>query len=269
MDRLYESLPERHDLEADLETKLAQQTVLELQPEDALGTLDRIFRIKAPGRQATPIRSGMTFWTSRQTDFRSLMQKNQDVFDPTIFVEYFCGPRNTYAIVWSLLPGGPPKPEQPTEPIKLVRLCKTSELCSPDGTLPPNAGQLLVGQALKQVPNAVEVKRTGVFKQKLGIVLGLDDLIPADDHLGAASLFDEPARSRLEFATGDGRAGTEEWNSLDELEKSDKRAMYGLTKTLLSDVQRPTAVSPQLQWAWRTLIAAMATDSEEKNQGDG
>lgn len=262
LDLLLGQLPEREALAQSLENELGGGGPVELDPHRAYQLLQNIWRVKPPGRRWTPpagVNNFQSFSLNRQREFKKRFStRNKQRVSPTIFVEYFCGPRWTYAIVWSVKRPGVAIPGEtiPEGPF-LIRVYSTTQFYDATGDQPAeDLGSTLFDSVLDVVTSAVEAKAGGPFEKWLGIA------VAHDDHLTLTPLPNlefTVKRSYLEPADLNTQLQTREveWNSLDELRNSEWACDYIL-------LQRLSDARPSFQqlrgakpWAIRQLDRAM------------
>ncbi|UCC28849.1 MAG: hypothetical protein JSU86_11680 [Phycisphaerales bacterium] len=234
---LLRQLPEREALAQDLENELGADRLVELDPPRAYELLQDIWKVKSPKRRWSPpagVNDLQSFSLNRQREFkRRFSTRNKQRVSPTIFIEYFCGHRWTYAIAWSVKRPGVAIPGEtiPEGPF-LIRVCSSTQFYGATGDRPADdLGNVLFDSVLDVVTRAVEAEAGGSFEKWLGVALA------HDDHLTLAplpSLEFTNRRSYLEPADLDTQLQTREveWSSLDELRSSEWACDYILVRRL-------------------------------------
>ncbi len=240
----------RAQIERELESRLSGSDG-KLENAEAFAILKQVWRAKGV-RAVSPGEDDLaSFSKSRQRKLRSNMTKRRLV--PTVFVEYFCGPGNVYAVVFSVAPtsSGVAIPEGAW----LVRLCTIDDL-STEAAL----GDRLILAVLSKVPLAGGSPFGSPFSGRLGIILGLDTLLSSV--LTPELSMSQPHGSYLEQSgelTTD--ASNLAWSSLDELRKSDQMGDFALVHNLVASRNADKGASrdelPTLLWVWRTLSDAI------------
>ena len=170
-DRLLLEYSDRLGLEARLASRLSSDSAVPLQPDQAVQFLIEIWNIKnkdtAPA--APDNLRALTRTIRRLRGFSAKgRDRGHDSPIPTVFVEYFCGPQSTFAIVWSTTETDS-LTDSSVEGPTLVQLGATSDLISG-----ADVGALLLDPVFDRVPEAVEPQLFGSFQDVLGVLLALD-----------------------------------------------------------------------------------------------
>lgn len=169
--------------------------------------------------------------------------------DATVFVEYFSGIQSIYAVAWSV---GLNQDSVSTGPF-LIRLCSNNDLTQASGQANQGLGALLLRPVLELLPDALQSDEDP-FLGKLGIVIAIDDLLPARDALLQLSIFGAPMSSLLELDDNPGVTDFGSWNSLAELGsirggyKGDCAARHALLSGARADDLRPGSGSSPAVW---------------------
>jgi hypothetical protein len=172
-----------------------------LTADEAFGLLSSIWEAKGAAIAAEDLNA---LTQSIRDNLPPRLRGKNDTVAPTVFCEYFVGPEEAFAIVWSAVPegtveGGP----------ALLRLGLSAELNEEN----PALGEIVLTKVFDEVSGAIRAVRT--FDKQLGIVLALDEPLEGIDVL---SLSFAMRKSRLRPA-GEAEQRLElEWDQLADLE---------------------------------------------------
>ncbi|UCF32251.1 MAG: hypothetical protein JSV78_07930 [Phycisphaerales bacterium] len=148
-----------------------------------------------------------------------------DTVAPTVFCEYFVGPEEAFAIVWSAVPEGAVD-EGPV----LLRLGPISELSEEN----PALGETVLARVFDEVTGAIRAVRT--FDKQLGIVLALDEPLTG---MGILNLSFPARKSRVRPA-GEAEQRMElEWDRLADLESGGYLSAVWLVPSLAEPTPQP------------------------------
>ncbi|MFQ5590708.1 MAG: hypothetical protein ACE5HE_06080 [Phycisphaerae bacterium] len=254
------SLSARADLDrnlADLTPALADGASNPIDGGQAIDLLRRIWAAKAAGAARVDTLAALTahLRSKDRLGRRGRMGKPEEI-PPTVFVEYFVGPQNAYAIVWSARP----RQNEATEGPTLVRLCSTATLASQRRE---ELGKLLLDPVLDVTPSAIRAADYATkFDSVLGLVLAPDDWMGGIHSLETLQLtprnsYLRPTRS----AQQEGIPPAEvEWDSLDDLlggKLDDRICAFKLTSALSDGTTPWRAWNDTDRWAAQTLTRAL------------
>ncbi|MHC4233741.1 MAG: hypothetical protein ACYSUQ_01360 [Planctomycetota bacterium] len=199
--------------------------------------LREFWRVKdAPARNDLENLGSLSSDLQSTVRFEKARQARRSLY-ASIMVEYFCGPQDTYAVVWGLRKDVANE-EHPATPI-LLRLCATARLLSAARSA-DGAGELgpeLLDPVLDALPR--EFITAGKDAQyQLGVVLALDDpLWSIGSKLEGLALKERRSFLKEAGQRGDSLERLTRWSSLGALRQGDRRADYSLVRSLSDPTQ--------------------------------
>jgi hypothetical protein len=261
LNRLLATLPERGALEGDLDQALAevQDSAKVLDQQQAYDFLRRIWQIKyreAGLKIPQPKPDLASFTVAGQRRLSSTRVFRDKDVAPTIFAEYFQGPRSTYAIVWSASPDSGRIDEGPS----LVHVAANADLFDPHtGKLNASPGSNLFGRVFDQVEQAIKRPGGGILALALAPEQSMA-LWPTD----LAQVDFAPRSTRLAALDPNLDASAiKTWATIEDLRNgtcAKHLSQYTLMSSLLSDAESfpsPETSGEGLRWAIATLATAM------------
>ncbi len=234
LDRLMGQWPARTEIERTFEARLAGQNVLDMstnaQVADFLGF---IWEAKGVGDGTAPALEEVVSTIRGRNGVTRSDKAALNVFKPTIFAEYFCGPTACYALAWSSAPDEAVVKEGPF-------LIKLGPVAALTGSQTDGLGEALIGAVLSRFRDAVLADDLTDFEKQVGLALAPDEPMAL---VALSSLQFEPKRSSLRPVKGAGAGVTGEWESLDSLRRRpfvDAAGDFWLLQTLST---------PQAEWS--------------------
>ncbi|MGB2985194.1 MAG: hypothetical protein WBE26_04870 [Phycisphaerae bacterium] len=270
LNRLLESLPERAGVEESLFTAIGGPVQpggfsVPLDAVQAYEFLKRIWVAKGiePSVVQTHGEDLDAFSVDRQEHFKKLKRrgfsKGTSVV-PTIFVEYFCGPRAMFAFAWSVKHPKAPDPRTIQEGPFLIHLGTTASMQQTQSRI----GDIVLDPVLEKVSDACAAAFNSPFDQTLGLVLAPDERMAV---VNLAVVEFRQRRSRFKPLDSsnprwaDYAYEEQTWTTLNDLRTGSLEpgiCDYALVPALLSDHMPPfEQVSPARQWAITELDEAL------------
>ncbi|MCH8241478.1 MAG: TonB-dependent receptor, partial [Planctomycetes bacterium] len=243
-DRLLERFSERSAVEATLDTFFSQGTPaasgtgVKMSETEAFQHLEAIWTVKSIPKLPANIGDFPTL--SRMIQAKKLFIRNRvqgpDYAVPTVFVEYFFGPRDAFAIVWGMAADGATM-EEPS----LIRLGAVNDVLDGQQT-----AALMFESVLAAVPLAVAAKRFTQFAGVLGLVLAMDDApktlsvadVVADDFSFRSFAVRPVGKARWEMGVDiNGRYGLEALDSFTAFDR-DGDVLFGREELAIENARR-------------------------------
>ena len=265
VDRFVETLPQvkfldeglatldaRSRLEDQLEAALPGDpgTSVTISPEDASNYLAAIWEIKGESLAGASPVSVAANLVQAHGNARGRLSNKWATAKPALFVEFFCGPKTTYAIAWSVNEG------QVVEGPTLLKLCSRTEITGTGSAT--NLGEALLGAVFGSMPKSI--RRSIDFDDKeIGIVLAPDTPMQL---VNLPALRFSKQTSTIE-QQNTGLTRPQEWRSLQELhDKKDYNCAFRICRSLATYNKkwspRPKLVEA-LRWATTTIDNAGQT----------
>jgi hypothetical protein len=275
LDRALGELARRHRTEEELLGALGGQRSLAFDPneqEHVLQLLRSIWTAKGTASQVADLVE-----LGRELDARLPRAPNKKPgVPPTVLVEYFCGPRSTFALICSIA-ASPDGTRGIVEGPKLLLLGETSRLlpiasgADAGGAPGDDLGEILIGKVLRDsVPQALgpysALLQDPPFQGRLGVVLALDERIGLAAEPPEALRFDAPIDSRIEpldVSATEHRFERVRWHMLRELSGSPSdpdpwKGEYWLVRSLAQPASTWSGtVAEDRRAAWTVIEAAM------------
>jgi hypothetical protein len=258
LDRLLANLPVREALEQTIDTILGASDQTLLDADRAFSLLQSMWLVKG-GRATAPrgVEDLSSFSEDRQRQLKRSFSRPKRRVEPSVFVEFFSGPRSTYAIVWSVKRRGPSfLGETVREGPFLIRVCGTEAFYdSSSKELSGQLGSVLFEPVFSVVPEAVAAEEAGTFGKHVALAIAHDDRLSLAD---LRTLSFPAQRSFLEAADLNTTLDDSEfeWSSLEDLRTSDWACDYTLLRTL-SDA-RESFLQARTARAWAITTADQA-----------
>ena len=248
------SLEARRQLEQRLQSQLgnvADGAPSPIAPPVAFGLLQEIWAVKKAPRPADADLASFTAGLQKSLARRNRIKQGASI-TPTVFAEYFTGPRFIYALAWSAKPDGSDSNNGPN----LIRLGSTQTLYA--SASPAGLGDALFSPIWLAAPEAISAKEVLEYEAELGIALAPDELF---------GLFDLPAlrfreqKTDLKTIRPGPSAVANAWQSLNDLEANLETLAcgYRLYRSLSDTTQTwsrvPDTDADAARWAAQTLAA--------------
>lgn len=245
------SFAARQQLEQRLDTRLNNANAVNPSPADAFAILQEIWQTKNVPAAGDGDIAALTTQLQGRLGRRGPFKPRARI-KPTIFAEYFIGPRSAYALTWSAKPDG----SIATGPT-LIRLCPTQTLTSTHGSgVGSGLGDALFTPIWNAAPQAVDARSLLGYEADLGIVLAPDRLMGLFD----LPNLNFPAReSYLRWVERGPAPVGNTWQSLAELNtKLADLACGFLLYPSLSDTasewsRMPDTATEAVRWSAQTL----------------
>ncbi len=234
LERTLRILPAREAVEQTLEQELGGLDQVSIDLDRAYALLQDIWLVK--GSAAAAARRGQhlaQFSEDRQRQLKRSFSRPKRRVEPSVLIEFFSGPRWTFAVAWSVKRRGVSFPgETVQEGPFLIRVCSTEQFYGASSSeLTDQLGGVLFDKVMDLVPEAVAAENAGTFGKHLGVAVAHDDRLSLAD---LPELTFQSRRSFLEAVDLNTQLDDSdvEWASLAALREGDWACDYVLVRTL-------------------------------------